>query len=686
MANKGRIRMLLSFSCFLVLMGHSYSQRDKLLQGGELKDGDELVSASGKFKLGFFTPSKSPKSSKRYIGVWYHKLKDRTSQYPQKYPWVRYYTPQFQSPKVVWIANRNTPILHKSATLRIDSSDGNLKIFPNGENPIAITSVEAARNTSVTLQQSGNLVLHELHSNGSIKEMLWQSFDYPSDTLLPEMKLGINLKTGHKWFLQSWLTDDSPAQGRYTVGMDPNVTNQLTVWWRGEIKGTSGHLLNGQFKSWYARGYNFSYTSNEQEKYFSYSVSEDITSYPMLQIDWDGSLVDDRGESIGSCSVFDEYCGSDGSHRMCSSVSSYFVSNNGFMSGGGIKFRESDNMTLADCRQKCYKNCSCVAYAATNRANDTGCEVWSRGTEFIESYDGNNREIYVESEESLPPGFAKKKWWIGLLIAVAVALLVILLCSLSYLARRKYKRKEEKRWQSLMVVLLVPVLCYFCYLAGRKLMAEDTLWQGRELKELISDFGKLKLGIFGLPSTTNRYVGIWYNKGGEEPQNLSLEQSGNLLLSEWKASGSTWQSFDYPTDTLLPDMKLGINLQTGQQWFLKSWRTRRNNPAEGSFIFRMTILLSQRFISKLDDVNSFISCQYPTCGVEELPECRGNHLGFMSGDGMKFKENDDMILRDCELKCLNSCSCVAYAVTDEENEIAKYTFKLNPMVNLQVPN
>ncbi|KAK4843769.1 hypothetical protein QYF36_012417 [Acer negundo] len=75
-----------------------------------------------------------------------------------------------------------------------------------------------------------------------------------------------------------------------------------------------------------------------------------------------------------------------------------------------------------------------------------------------------------------------------------------------------------------------------------------------------------------------------------------------------------------------------------------------------------------------DDFNSFLSCPYSTCGVEELPACRGNHLGFMykhgfmSGDGMKFKENDYMILRDCKLKCLNYCSCVAYAVTDEENE------------------
>ncbi|KAK4844452.1 hypothetical protein QYF36_020352 [Acer negundo] len=431
MATKGRIRMLLSFSCFLVLMGHSYSQRDKLLQGEELKDGDQLVSASRNFKLEFFTPSSMRKSSKRYIGVWYNKPKDR----------VKFGSSP--STKAVWVANRNIPILDKSASLRIDSSDGNLKIFHDGENPIQISWVQGARNTSVTLLQTGNLVLHETHLNGSIKHVLWQSFDYPTDTLLPGMKVGINLQTGHQWFLQSWLTDDCPAQGRYTVGMDQNVTNQLTVWRRGQVDRTSGHLLNGQFKSWDVRGYKFRYISNEREKYISYSVSEDITSYPMLAIDWDGSLIDDRGESIGSCSVFHEYCGS--YERMCSSVSSYFVSTIGLMSGSGIKFRESDNMTLDDCRLKCFKNCFCVAYAATNPENDTGCEVWSRGTEFIESYDGNNREIHMEFIPQVIAEKKEKKWWIariGLVIAVALALLVILLCSLSYEARRKYKGKE----------------------------------------------------------------------------------------------------------------------------------------------------------------------------------------------------------------------------------------------------
>ncbi|KAK1569323.1 hypothetical protein Q3G72_035439 [Acer saccharum] len=217
MATQGRIDMLVRFSCLLLLlMGSCYSQRDKLRQGEELKDGDELLPSSRKFKLGFFTP---PSFSERYIGVWFNNPEDRTL----------YQYDEVPSRIVVWVANRNSPIIDNSGSLRIDSTDGNLKIFHSGGNPIAITSVEGATNTSVTLEQSGNLVLHELHSNGSIKKMLWQSFDYPTDKLLPGMKLGINLQTGHQWFLRSWLTYYSPAEGSYTFGMDPNLTDRLII-------------------------------------------------------------------------------------------------------------------------------------------------------------------------------------------------------------------------------------------------------------------------------------------------------------------------------------------------------------------------------------------------------------------------------------------------------------------------
>ena len=61
---------------------------------------------------------------------------------------------------------------------------------------------------------------------------------------------------------------------------------------------------------------------------------------------------------------------------------------------------------------------------------------------------------------------------------------------------------------------------------------------------------------------------------------------------------------------------------------------------------------------------------YPGCVKQQLPACRklndqfGQRKGVMSGEGFKFDGNYNMSLFDCWAKCLNNCSCIAYAATD----------------------
>ncbi|KAL5802688.1 hypothetical protein ACOSQ4_030993 [Xanthoceras sorbifolium] len=56
---------------------------------------------------------------------------------------------------------------------------------------------------------------------------LWQSFDYPGDTLLPGMKLGKNLVSGLEWSYTSWKSTDDPSQGNFTQMIDPRGSLQL---------------------------------------------------------------------------------------------------------------------------------------------------------------------------------------------------------------------------------------------------------------------------------------------------------------------------------------------------------------------------------------------------------------------------------------------------------------------------
>ncbi|KAH9714398.1 G-type lectin S-receptor-like serine/threonine-protein kinase [Citrus sinensis] len=393
-----------------------------------------MVSANQRFRLGFFNP---PSTTTHYLAISYvkpHELGDD------------------ETDKLVWIANRNTPIFDTSGSLTIDSNDGNLKILHNGGDPIAVSSIPGAGNNTIAiLQDSGNLVLQEANHDGSTRRVLWQSFDYPTDTFLPGMKLGINLEADKKWFLQSWITEESPAQGSFTLGVDPNFTNHLSIWWRGEFHSNIGLWRNGIFDSSgdsTISDFIFSYTSNKQEKYFTYSVKGNVTLFPRLRIMADGILATHNGKER----LIEGY-------PVCRNASSDFktiTALSGDISNDGFTFKESDNMTINDCQLACQKNCSCIAFASPNENNKTGCQIWSEGTNFTDAVFANPvftyrliyiRETTAAGDSGKKGSFekGKKRWSSKTLKAViATPLAAILFLCMCYLTWRKvYKAKEK---------------------------------------------------------------------------------------------------------------------------------------------------------------------------------------------------------------------------------------------------
>ncbi|XP_031252754.1 G-type lectin S-receptor-like serine/threonine-protein kinase CES101 isoform X2 [Pistacia vera] len=502
MASKERIfPVLLSFSLFILFLRPSYSKTiNKLQQGQQLKDGDELVSASGKFRLGFFSPLMS---TNRYIGIWHFSPTGKDDFYYHKADGY------YQNSKPVWVANRSTPISDKSGKLVVDSTDGNLKFSSNSRNPIAISTVQGVNNTSAILLESGNLILHERNSDGSIRRVLWQSFDYPTDTLLPGMKLGFNLQTRNEWFLQSWTDIDSPAPGPFTLRMDPNVTNRLISCRRSEeVYWTSEPWLNNHFnfsRSWALNNYyNFSYTSNEQENFFIHSASGDALQ--ILRINADGGLTNGGGLFV-SCTKYGGCWKEKQQEEICwtgnRSIENWHF-RRGYMLGDGFNF--SKNMNFLDCQDKCIKNCSCAAFAPAAR-NFTGCQIWSRGTKFRHYLSHNSRFISMldfHDHEGTAKKMKKPPWLIIEILGSLAALLLIILGALSYKVRRKDKGIEERRRMSFIfalgVALVLPFLCYLCYLMAKKLKTKVQSVNNRKklLQELAStlshapNFGRRK--------------------------------------------------------------------------------------------------------------------------------------------------------------------------------------------------
>ncbi|GKA59950.1 G-type lectin S-receptor-like serine/threonine-protein kinase CES101, partial [Tanacetum coccineum] len=108
---------------------------------------------------------------------------------------------------------------------------GKLSIFSSGGMVLDLITptLLVKRNTSVTLLDSGNLVLHELFLDGSVKQVLWS--------------------------LSSWANDQLPTPRSFTLIVDPNGTSQLIILRRGNIHWTSGTWQNGQSKNSYPKGW-----------------------------------------------------------------------------------------------------------------------------------------------------------------------------------------------------------------------------------------------------------------------------------------------------------------------------------------------------------------------------------------------------------------------------------------------
>ena len=385
MSSKG-MTILLSLIYFL-LIRHTHSETDILVQGQKLRDGEHLASSGGTFRLEFFSPGSS---RNRYVGISFN-IADGVLLVANK--------------KVVWVANRDNPIADKSGILMIDEL-GRLTISQSGGSLIVSNSVQAANNASAMLLESGNFILREQNSDGSTRQVFWQSFDYPTDTLLPGMKLGISKKTTDIWSLTSWISENNPAKGTFTLtaGFNMDDESMLVIWWQGNTYWISGNWQNGHFefvpRFSNERDISFSYISNENEKYFTYYLNKNRT-LSRYMIDFTGAILEMTGLApfgASACS-FGSYPGCVKQQLpACRKPNDQFEQRKGAMSGEGFKFDGNYNMSLFDCRAKCLNNCSCIAYAATDY-NDTSCTIWSKGVNFKESNNSYSLNVYFLVQE-----------------------------------------------------------------------------------------------------------------------------------------------------------------------------------------------------------------------------------------------------------------------------------------------
>ncbi|KAG2396698.1 G-type lectin S-receptor-like serine/threonine-protein [Vigna angularis] len=161
---------LTSFLCLCSFCVNAVIHKEILKIGQPMGTSDSVVSDNRKFEMCFFTKVRN-NSTKYYVGIRYKRVPN-------------------DKKKIVWVANRDYAFETPSAVLTIQ--DGNLVII-DGQLRYSVNKVSNNISMYAMLLDSGNLILLKT----SNKQILWQSFDYPTDTLLPGMKLGHD--EGNTW-------------------------------------------------------------------------------------------------------------------------------------------------------------------------------------------------------------------------------------------------------------------------------------------------------------------------------------------------------------------------------------------------------------------------------------------------------------------------------------------------------
>ncbi|KAH8493561.1 hypothetical protein H0E87_020357 [Populus deltoides] len=415
----------LSYS-LLFLAPSCRAETNTLTKGQSIKDGETLISVDENFELGFFSPGNS---TSRYVGVRYSKIQDQA---------------------VIWVANRDKPISGTDGVLRI-GEDGNLLVVNgNGSSVWSSNAPFVSSNTALMLDTTGNLILSSNDSIGDTDKAYWQSFNNPTDTYLPDMKVLIGSAEIHA--CTSWKSTSDPSPGNFTMGVDPRGAPQIVVWEQSRRRWRSGHwnmqIFSGvpSMAALTTYRYGFKVTpGNDGKFYLTYNPS-DPSELMKFQITWNGfeeqkrwnkstkawqviqSQPSEECEKYNHCGNFG-VCTPSGSPN-CRCLEGFQPRHPdqwrlGNWSGGcerrstlqcqrntsnggedGFKavrctklpdFADVHQLSSDDCKKKCQNNCSCKAYAYVTGIR---CMIWNGDLTDVQNHmqSGNTlsqQDVYV---------------------------------------------------------------------------------------------------------------------------------------------------------------------------------------------------------------------------------------------------------------------------------------------------
>ncbi|GLU23157.1 hypothetical protein SLE2022_391820 [Rubroshorea leprosula] len=438
---------ILLYAIFILLklfLLHCYAAIYNITSSNPLSQNEILISPTQVFELGLFCPDNT---TNQYVGIWYKNIAPRT---------------------VVWVANRENPVIDSLASLKI-GSDGNLKLVDGNEVTLWSTNVSVRSNSSVAvLLDNGNFVLQD----GLSEQQLWQSFEHPGNTLLPGAGTGYDRETGERRVLSSWKSNSDPSRGDFVTEIVPRSPPQALIW-----NGSVPHWRSGEWNklrfiglqgmdSTYSRAISLVLNDDQESGYFYISLNTTDTSIAILSegtlkiMSWrkDTGWYSTWKRPNNACDVYGT-CGPFGICKIsefpiCSCLEGFVPKsdeewNKNNWTGGcvrrtelsclaktsleasqgeetdrfwkmnGIKLPDKskyqDVKDVNECGQWCLNNCSCKAYAYVM---NIGCLLWS--------------EDLIDMQELSSVFLAHRKLRVDLIISLTTVSCTIILGALVY--------------------------------------------------------------------------------------------------------------------------------------------------------------------------------------------------------------------------------------------------------------
>ncbi|XP_062014766.1 G-type lectin S-receptor-like serine/threonine-protein kinase At1g61490 [Rosa rugosa] len=253
---------------------------------------------------------------------------------------------------------------------------------------------------------------------------IWRSFDYPGDTMLPNMVLGYNRKSGKSNILTAWKNENDPSTAIFSVagGLAKEMPGQMSMWNMELFLSLIEYLME-----------TLAYMDISPEGKLKLMHSDNGGNWHVY---WQAQQ--NPCDIYGACGPFG-VCNNASASSICRCLKGFVPKSDNEWSkrnwtGGCVretnllceshtsqsvslkeekdKFEKMVMVKVPDiheyrplqaegksehCKLKCLHNCSCLAYAFVN---EIGCLVWSKDLVDIQEFPSGGVDLFIRLAHS----------------------------------------------------------------------------------------------------------------------------------------------------------------------------------------------------------------------------------------------------------------------------------------------